>query len=166
MPRRTRTTAAGLAACAAIAGAAAIPSLGGAQPPAGSELTLKLKVVGSAPITHGRKAGGSKLPAGDGMIIRLKVFDAAGAPVGRAYTECTNVGRKAASFDATLQCTQTYDLADGQIVSAGVIRFSELADAKTAIVGGSGAYRGAKGELVAGPPAAGFDSVDVLRFGD
>jgi len=31
------------------------------------------------------------------------------------------------------------------------------------IVGGSGAYRGAHGEVSAGPPTKGFDSVDMLH---
>jgi hypothetical protein len=99
------------------------------------------------------------------LLVRLKAFGADGAAVGSAYTECTNVGRKAPSANATLQCTQTYKLRDGQIVTAGVIRFSELDDLVTPIVGGSGAYRGATGQVGSGAPEPGFDSVDVLRFG-
>jgi hypothetical protein len=32
------------------------------------------------------------------------------------------------------------------------------------IVGGSGAYRGASGQLTAGEPVEGFDSVDILHL--
>jgi len=166
MPRRTRTTAAvGLAVCAALASAAVIPSLGGAQAPAGTELTLKMKVIGAAHVKHGKKIKGDKLAPGDQLVIRLKAFTADGAPAGRTYTDCVNVGRKAPTAAATLQCTQTYDLADGQIVSAGVVRFTALENLKVPIVGGSGAYRGVRGEIGSGAPEQGFDSVDVLRFG-
>ena len=165
MSRRTRNTAVTLAAGAALASAAVIPSLGGAQAPAGSELTLKMKFVGAAQVKHGKKLKGDKLGPGDVLIVRLKAFGADGTAVGSAYTECTNVGKKATSARARLQCTQTYNLRDGQIVTAGVIRFTELDDLAIPIVGGSGAYRGATGQLGAGAPEPGFDSVDVLRFG-
>jgi Allene oxide cyclase barrel like domain len=165
MSRKTRTTAVALAAGAALASATVIPSLGGAQAPAVTELTLKMKVVGAAHVKHAKNVKGDKLAPGDLLVVRLKAFGADGAAVGSAYTECTNVGKKASSANATLQCTQTYNLRDGQIVTAGVIRFSAIDDLAIPIVGGSGAYRGATGEVSAGAPEPGFDSVDLLRFG-
>ena len=75
-----------------------------------------------------------------------------------------NVGKRSAPQAATLQCTQTYKLADGQIVTAGIVKFTALDDLAIPIVGGSGAYRGASGEVGSGAPQPGFDSVDVLRL--
>jgi len=165
MFRRTRITAAALAAGAAVAAAAVIPSLGGAQAPAPTQLTLKMKVRGAEQVRHNKKVKGDTLAPGDMVIIRLDAFGADGTKAGSAYTECTNVGKKASSGNAKLQCTQTYTLRDGQIVTAGVISFSRLSDLRIPIVGGSGAYHGATGELGAGRPEKGFDSVDVLHLG-
>ena len=53
---------------------------------------------------------------------------------------------------------------DGQIVTSGVVKFSALDDLSIPIVGGSGAYRGASGEVGSGKPVKGFDSVDVLEL--
>jgi hypothetical protein len=63
MARMTRTRAAAIAAGAALASAAVIPSLGGAQAPPGTELTLKMKVVGAAQVKHNRKPGATRWPA-------------------------------------------------------------------------------------------------------
>jgi hypothetical protein len=156
---RTRTIAATV--LAAVAGAAAVPALTGAQTTGAKELTLRMKVRAGEEVRHG---GGRALATGDALVIRLAVFDAAGAPVGSAFTNCTNVGPRARAERAKLQCTQTYDLRDGQIVTAGVMSFAAADDLSIPIVGGSGAYRGARGELTTGAPVEGFDSVDVLHI--
>jgi hypothetical protein len=151
----------GAATLAAVAAAAAIPALTGAQTTGARELTLRMKFQSGAEVRHG---GGRALATGDSLLVRLAVHDAAGARIGSAYTDCTNVGPRARAQRATLQCTQTYTLRDGQIVTTGIVSFSALDDVAIPIVGGSGAYRGARGHLTNGAPVQGFDSVDVLHI--
>ena len=92
------------------------------------------------------------------------MFGADDKPIGHAYLDCVNAGAKADVGTAVLQCTQTYRFRDGQIVTAGVVQFAKVDQLNVAIVGGSGAYRGASGQLVTGAPVKGYDSVDVLQL--
>ena len=150
-----------IALIVAAAGAAAIPALTGAQAPGPRDVTVLMKVVGGFEVKHGK---GAKLATGDSLLIRLNMFDTGGARIGSAYTDCTNVGPKARAENAVLQCTQTYKFRDGQIVTSGVVKFTALDDLQIAIVGGSGAYRGASGHIGSGAPVDGYDSVDVLHL--
>jgi hypothetical protein len=111
-----------------------------------------------------KNAKGDKLATGDAVFTRLAMSSPDGAALGSAYTECTNVGAKAGAINATPQCVQTYRFKNGQIVTAGVVKFSQLENLSIPIVGGSGAYRGASGVVSTGKPVKGFDSVDVLRL--
>jgi hypothetical protein len=160
----TRTTAAALVAGAAIAAITVIPALTDAQTNGAREITVRMKVRGGAQIQHRRSARGDRLAPGDAVLTRLAMFSPDGAALGSAYSECVNVGAKADALKATLQCAQTYKFKDGQIVTVGVVRFSQLKNLSVAIVGGSGAYRGASGFLTAGKPVKRFDSVDVLHL--
>ena len=150
-----------IALIVAAAGAAAIPALTGAQATGPRDVTVLMKVVGGTEVKHGK---GAKLATGDSLLIRLNMFDTGGARIGSAYTDCTNVGPKARAENAVLQCTQTYKFRDGQIVTSGVVKFTALDDLQIAIVGGSGAYRGASGHIGSGAPVDGYDSVDVLHL--
>jgi hypothetical protein len=62
------------------------------------------------------------------------MFSPSGTALGSAYSECVNVGAKAPSYRATLQCAQTYEVKDGQIVTVGVVRFSQLENLSVPIV--------------------------------
>jgi hypothetical protein len=62
-------------------------------------------------------------------------------------------------FAATLQCVASYLFADGQVVLTGVLHVGTSAP----VVGGSGAYRGARGEVTTAKPVNGYD-VDVLHL--
>ena len=135
----------------AAATAVAVPALTSAQT-GPREITLKMKVKGGTEVRHAGRPG-EQLAPGDRVIIRLTAFGADGARAGSAYTDCVNVGKKSAPQAATLQCTQTYKLADGQIVTAGIVKFTALDDLAIPIVGGSGAYRGASGEVGAARPS-------------
>jgi hypothetical protein len=150
-----------LALAAAAAAAAAVPALSPAQAPGPRDVTVLMKFQGSGAVKHQR---GAKLATGDSLIVRLAMFDTGGARIGSAYTDCTNVGPAARAENAVLQCTQTYRFRDGQVVTAGVVKFSELEGLEIPIVGGSGAYRGASGHLGSGAPVEGYDSVDVLHL--
>ena len=161
MTTKTRATAA-LAVVAAIAAATAIPALTGAQTIDGRQITVRMKVTSGTPVQHGKK--GETLATGDSVLVRLKMTSPTGTALGTAYSECVNVGARAKGEQATLQCTQTYKFKDGQIVTTGVVKFSQLKNLAIPIVGGSGAYRGARGQLTDGVPVRGFDSVDILHL--
>jgi hypothetical protein len=165
MTMRTRTTAAAMVVVAGITAAIAIPALTGAQTSGAREITVRMKVRAGAQVQHRKSTKGDTLATGDAVLVRLAMSSPSGAALGSAYTECVNVGRKAANpVNATLQCVQTYKFKDGQIVIAGVAKFSQLENLSLPIVGGSGAYRGASGFVSAGKPVRGFDSVDILHL--
>jgi len=148
----------------AVVVAAAVPALTGAQSGGPRDITV-LNKVRSARFVHANPAAhGERLAPGDRVLTRQSLVRQDRRPAGTLFTDCSNVGRAAPVFKATLQCTSTYRLAGGDIVSAGVVRLSAGADAAFPIVGGSGAYRGAKGEVTTGTPVKGFDSVDVLHL--
>jgi hypothetical protein len=159
---RTRTAAA-LVAVAAIAATTAIPAITGAQTTGAREMTVRMKVR-AGEMVHNGKAKGNRLATGDALLLRLAMSSPTGDALGSAHTHCVNVGPTASAENALLQCTQTYRFKDGQLVIAGVVRFSQLENLAMPIVGGSGAYRGATGQLSSGAPVKGFDSVDVLHL--
>jgi hypothetical protein len=72
-------------------------------------------------------------------------------------------GGQAQVFKATLECTSIYHFGDGQVVSEGVVQL-DSSSPTIAIVGGSGAYRSASGEVGAGQPVNGYDTVDMLHL--
>ncbi len=163
MKLRTKVLAA--AAGVTIATAVAVPALTGAQTSGGArDITVQMKLRGASQTQHNKSTRRDTLRPGDALTVRFAMFSPDGAGVGMAYGDCVNVGRKARNEKATLQCTQTYDFDDGQVVTAGVVNFSKLDGVSIPIVGGSGAYRGASGFLGAGKPVEGYDSVDVLHL--
>ena len=105
----------------------------------------------------------NRLATGDRVLTRQALYDSGRRARGTLFTDCANVGAPAPVFRATLQCTSTYRFHDGEVVSAGGVRLGAGATAGFPRVGGSGAYRGAHGEVSAGPSIKGFDSVDVLH---
>ena len=82
-----------------------------------------------------KRSGHGRRSPGDASITTYRVFDASGAKrLGRAQFVCTAVGRRGEHE----QCIGTIALPDGQIATQG--------DAdNVAVVGGSGAYAGARG---------------------
>ena len=154
------------AAATLIVGGAALaggPSAG-AQDSGKRTITLRLKTTGAQPITLGKPGKGGRVPTGDGIVLRLAAYDENDKRVGTAYAECTNVGAPAKPLKAPNQCTQTYVLGGGQIVITGVARFGNLGAARFPVIGGSGAYAGASGEVSTGKPIKGYDSVDVIEL--
>lgn len=160
MTRSTRAVAG--AALTALAASAAIPALTGAQAPGGREITVRNKVRSVQFIHAKASTKGDRLATGDRVLTRQALFDTANKPIGTLFTDCANLGPRAQVFKATLQCTVTYRFRDGQVVAAGLVSFKP--GAQTPIVGGTGAYRLARGEAEAGAPVKGYDSVDVLRL--
>lgn len=86
---------------------------------------------------------------GDRLVFSNPIFDTAGQQVGRDGAECVIV-----RIDATapperqqvVQCTISVQLPDGQITVQGLAQGTEN---YFAITGGTGAYRKARGEVLA-----------------
>jgi hypothetical protein len=150
-----------LAAVTAVAAAATVPALTAAHGQAGRGITVREKLRSVHFIHEKRATKGDRLATGDRVLTRQGLFDSHDKPMGTLFTNCTNVGRPAQVFAATLQCTASYRFADGQLVAIGVIRFG--APGGSAPLVGSGAYRGVTGEVTSAKPGKGYD-VDVLHL--
>ena len=161
MPHAVRLTAA--ATAVVLAGATAVPVLGGAQtPPAGrqtitfQETTPKIAIDDLAPTSR------SNLSLGDRLVIGGPLFDAARKRVGRFGSTCTVVATGSSFPTTPLLCTGAYDTADGQILVSGITTLAKL---RLAITGGTGSYAGATGNVTSEvKPAKGFDDADVLTI--
>jgi hypothetical protein len=157
--------AASAAVVAVLIAAVAIPALTSAQQQSGTRDITVLEKVRAAKFVHAKPSTrGERLAMGDRVLTRQALFNESREAVGRLFTDCANVGRAASVFKATLECTSTYRFEDGEVVSAGVVRLSDGPATRFPIVGGSGAYRGAEGEITPGAPVKGFDTVDVLHL--
>jgi hypothetical protein len=128
------------------------PAARPAAPPTGTQqIVLRPKSFNFADVAPKRKGDGPPSP-GDASIITYHVLDAGGAKrIGRAQFVCIATDRRGQHE----QCTGTIALPGGQIATQG--------DAENvAIVGGSGAYAGARGTATGEDHP---DGVDVtLRF--
>ena len=163
MSRSVRATTA--AALAALGTAAALPLISSAGSPGARDVTVRDKVRAVKFVHTSKSTHAEQLALGDRVVTRQALFDEQDHAVGTFSTDCVNVGHKAPVFSATLQCTSIYRFADGQVVTSGVVRLGgSPADARIAIVGGTGAYRRARGEVGSGPSVKGYDTVDVLHI--
>jgi hypothetical protein len=81
--------------------------------------------------------------AGDGIVLTIPLVDAAGAKLGTATATCTATSIPKSEEPPTL-CQAVFPLADGDIVVSG--RVTPGAD-HLAVVGGTGAYAGARGTM-------------------
>lgn len=138
----------------------ALPALTGAQTGART-ITVQTKVVDIAKDDIAPKSK-SKVSLGDRLITRQTLYDAGKKALGTLYTDCSGAGPTKPIFGATLQCLVAYRLGDGQIVAAGTTRLT--AGKPLAVVGGTGAYAGARGSVRLTQPAKGFDSADVITI--
>lgn len=162
MTTRTRTLAAG--ALAAVATAVTIPALTGAQTSGAREITVREKVRSVALVHQNSHNKSDTLASGDSVVTLQALSSPEGAALGTLRTDCTNIGKKAPVFKATMQCLTTYRLNDGQVIAAGVVTLSSTDGLQFPIVGGSGAYAGANGYVSSGTPVKGYDTVDILHI--
>lgn len=152
------------AAVVALGAVVTIPALTSAQDRGGREIAV-LEKVRAAKFVHVRPSTrGERLAHGDRVLTRQALFNEDGGALGTLFTDCANVGRAADVFEATLQCVSTYRFEEGEIVSAGVVVLSAGGAVGFPIVGGSGAYRGARGEVTTGKPVKGYQGADVLHL--
>jgi hypothetical protein len=155
------------ATVAALTATVAIPALSDAQDAAARDITVHEKVLGVTFVQQKKSTGEDRLAPGDRVLTRQALSNDAGRRIGTLSTDCVNVGgRTAPVFSATLQCTSTYALRDGQIVAAGVVRLDRPGAAGLPIAGGSGAYRTARGEVTAGTPSKPRETVAILHVRD
>ena len=153
-----------VAAVVALSAVVAIPALTSAQTIGAREIIVHEKVRAAKFVHVNPSTRGERLGQGDRVLTRQALFAEDGSAVGTLFTDCANVGRAAEVFKATLQCVSTYRFKDGEVVSAGVVVLSSGGTIRFPIVGGSGAYRGAHGEVASGKPPKGYQGSDVLHL--
>lgn len=158
----SRRTLPALALVAAGAVAVALPNLTSAQSTGAHDITVREKVQSIRFVHQQRSTKGDRLATGDRVLTRQHLFDDANKTIGTLYTDCVNVGASARVFAATLQCTATYRFDDGQLVLTGVLPVGTVGTSAP-ITGGSGAYRGARGEVTTAKPEKGYD-IDILHI--
>jgi hypothetical protein len=145
----TAAVAAAIAACVVLAPA------GGAQTPGGRTLTFlddtnhgTQAFVDNAPKSHVPEPQSRRfrLSTGDTLYVRSPILDdESGKRIGTAYSQFTVV--KGNSFaNAVFRGHGTFRLHDGQIEADGVFRIANATNT-VAVLGGTGAYEGARGSL-------------------
>jgi hypothetical protein len=149
------------AAAMAVAATSVVATSGDAQTGGGRTLAVFESTaraadafVDNAPRSRVKSpgSGGFRLSAGDELIERAPVLDRAGGRrIGTSYSHAAVVsGTRFAN--ATLQAQVVLALADGAIVLEGL---GGAANRPFAVVGGTGAYEGARGSATAKESGAG-----------
>jgi hypothetical protein len=87
-----------------------------------------------------------RLSPGDLEVLSIAVADAQGTRVGRLHAYCV-VTRRGVVANHEEECTASYRLRDGTIAVSDVFVGSESSSWTASIVGGTGAYEGARGTL-------------------
>ncbi len=145
MKKRFATLAAAAVAATVIAGI--LTTSGGAQEP--GERTFKI-IEGSGGTFHfidnAPKAKNPRNPrfsAGDGFVFTTPLFNTSNKRIGNIHVQCA-VTRGGNFRRASSQCNGTFDLRNGTLAASAVLNGE---NAKIAIVGGTGAYEGARGSI-------------------
>lgn len=102
----------------------------------------------------------STLSLGDELTITGPLENPQHKHLGTFAGLCTALGA-GPLFTTPLECHGVYKVADGQIVAEGIMT---IAHVDLAIVGGSGAYTGARGTVSPGKPTKGFSDADKLTI--
>ena len=167
MTRAKLTLAAGFVLAAITATVAATAGGQGTQ---GRTITLtevpkgaSFGLVDAAPKTKFNKEGEPRrFSPGDEEIVSIAVADQQGNKVGRfdAYCLITRPGKPAHHEEV---CTGTYRLGDGTISAVGSFVGNDANTFTGAVVGGTGAYEGARGTLTSDPGSHGTtDTIHLL----
>jgi Dirigent-like protein len=140
-----------LATLAAAVSAAVVAAVafaaGGSKAPNGVTIRLIEKsqsfhYVDNPPLNESRQMIASQ---GDMFVLTSNLRTTAGKPAGqlRAYCVVTNGGKRPSAV-----CTGTFGLAGGQLAGETTIHLFGNAPTHIAIVGGTGAYEGARGSVL------------------
>jgi hypothetical protein len=146
------------------AGAVALPALTSAQSSGARDIAVREKVTWVRFLHQATSTRGDRMLTGDRVLTYQRLYDESAKRIGTLYTDCVNVGSAAHVYRATLLCTASYRLAEGQFATIGAIRLGGRPGASPTPVVGSGAYRGQHGEVASAPPVKGYESVDVLHI--
>ena len=154
-----RTVTAALAALVAVPAVAL--GLGGSSSASTAESDLRvLETLTGFEILDVGKEG---LGFGDHVAIRSVVRNPGGTKIGIGAGDCTVYSGKTLET-IKAHCTETFKLKDGQIFTGGVFDTASKRNFWV-IMGGTGEYKGATGELDATTKSA--DTFEqVFRFGD
>jgi len=143
------------AVAAAIGASILVAATGGAETPGGRTLTVlddtnhgTQAFVDSAPKSPVRnpRSGRFRLSPGDTISVRSPILDGeSGKRIGTAYSQFTVVNGNSFA-NAVVRGHGAFLLHDGQIVADGVFRLANASNT-VAVLGGTGAYEGARGAL-------------------
>jgi hypothetical protein len=159
----TRRILLGPAVAASAAGAIALPTLTAAQSTGPRDVAVREKVTWVRFLHQRTSTRGDRMLTGDRVLTYQRLYDESATRIGTLYTDCVNVGAAAHVYKATLLCTASYRLGQGQFATVGAIRLGGRPGASPTPIIGSGAYRGQHGEVASAPPVKGYESVDVLH---
>src|SRR4051812_23862224 len=151
----TRLSLLAAALMSALAATVVLAASGGAQTPGGHTLTFlddtshaTQGFVDSAPKSPVRNPQSRRfrLSTGDTLYVRSPILDRAGGTrIGTAYSQFTVVS--GTSFaNAVFRGHGAFKLRDGQVAVDGVLRPANATNT-VAVLGGTGAYEGARGSL-------------------
>jgi hypothetical protein len=166
-----RVISGAVVATVVAAGALIVATSGGAQAPGATALTVFEDVAhGSEQFVDNVPRSPSanpdsrrfRLSAGDAIAVRAPLLNGRrGTRIGTLYAHAT-VASGARFENAVLLVHGTLNLAGGQISIAGSIR-DQLSN-RVAVVGGTGAYRGARGHLTSTDLDGGKAARDVIEL--
>jgi Dirigent-like protein len=159
--KRTPLVLAGLVAGAAIA----VPlGSAGAQSPGGRTLTFVERDKGS---TFGFVDNPPKSPkhqnrfsAGDSFVFSNPLFDTSGKSIGRLHASCA-ADKPGSPTTATVVCHGAFRFQDG-MVTVEVLSVVDAKDVTGAVTGGTGAYEGARGNVVSHNTKSGANDTITL----
>jgi hypothetical protein len=132
-------------------------------PAAATTLTFKELEKGSTfkHVRNTKTANRRSLLTGDLIVFTNPIADAAGRRIGRLYATCTATAGNKSFLEATMTCTAVFTLRGGSLM----VQTNTSPGAGTttgAVVGGTGAYAGARGVLVSKEARGGSD--DTITF--
>jgi len=161
----------GVPLLAAIVGATALASSGSAQQPGGRTLAFfgdaahgSERLIDNAPKSPSPNPGSRRfrLSAGDELLVRTPILDRKGGKrLGTLYAQASVVAGSRFQ-DAVFLVHGVIKLADGQIAFTGVIKDQRLNN--EAVIGGTGAYTGARGSIISTDVDGGAGEQDEVRL--
>lgn len=161
----------GVPVLAVIVGATALASSGSAQTPSGRTLMLfedaahgSEQLIDNAPKSPSGNPGSRRfrLSAGDELAVRTPILDRKGGRrLGTLYAQAVVVGGSRFR-NAVFLVHGVFKLAEGQIAFTGVIKDQRLNN--EAVIGGTGAYTGARGDLTTTDVDGGAGAQDEVRL--
>jgi hypothetical protein len=159
MPRLGLIAAGVLAA--AVAGAVVAAAVG-AQQPGERAFTFigrggATAVLDTPPRQRGAREG--RLSAGDAFLVTQPLFDEAGTRVGAIRRKCTALTR---GRRPVFHCEGTYVLGDGTIAISAAFKGGE--EFLLAVLGGTGAYEGARGSVALEPGDAEGSERNIIHL--